>query len=1051
MPCKPWIPAFAGMTTVSEIVNLWTDSNYRADKEAEMTDQNPCVFDEKIVEIFHTVKDHLQEYRRSPVATYRLQFNPGFTFADATSIVHYLHELGISDCYASPYFRAKKGSLHGYDLLDHNCINPEIGTEDEYHVWVAELRTHGMGQVLDIVPNHMRIAGGENVWWTDVLENGPISIYADFFDIDWHPVKIELKNKVLLPILGDPYGRALESQELNLTFEEGAFFVHYYDNRLPVAPLSYRKILKLRIDELEKRIGSDHPSLQELLSIVTALDHLPPRTEESREKIMEGRREKEIIKKRLSTLYHESEVVHAFIDENIMAFNGTKDDPRSFDLLDDLLNDQAYRLAHWRVATEEINYRRFFDINELAAIRMEQPHVFREAHRLVFQLIREGKVTGLRMDHLDGLYNPVGYLYRLQRECFIQSCLRAPGFLQEEMAVEEKAGRLYDEELSRDPVSPLRMSFYMLGEKILIKSERIPEDWPIFGTTGYDFLNSVNGLFIDMLKARDFEEIFARFIRKKVNYQDLVYDKKKLIMQTSMTSEINTLGHFLNHLSEKDRHTRDFTLNSLTAALVEVIACFPVYRTYVTRSGVNERDRRYIEQAVSRAKRKNPAISALIFDFVQKVLLLEYPEYFGETDRMEWLDFVMRFQQLTGPVMAKGVEDTVFYVYNRFVSLNEVGGSPERFGTSLETFHGQNIERAKFWPHAMITTMTHDAKRSEDVRARLNVLSEIPGEWRESFLRWSRMNKKKKRVIDGQWIPDRNEEYLLYQTLVGVWPLDPMTGEDYETFKGRIKEYMLKAAREAKVNTSWISPNRFYEEGLLDFIDAVLDPSPYNPFLTDFGPLQERVSYFGMFNSLSQILLKITSPGIPDFYQGTEIWNFFLVDPDNRRPVDFTLRKEMLRKLEEEGIRAESDRLQFTRDLLKEWRDGSVKLYLTRKALRHRKEKHRLFMEGSYVPLEGEGALKEYLCAFCRQREEEEVLVVVPRFLTHVVRNPTGMPLGEEVWRDTRILLPDEISGETFHNVFTGERLTAREENGKKRLNLCEVFASFPVAMLERI
>jgi len=1007
-------------------------------------------------EIFDKVTSNLDQYRRIPVSTYRLQLNHLFKFSDAKSLVPYLHELGITEVYASPYFKAKKGSLHGYDLLNHSELNPEIGTKKEYNEWVGELARYGMGQVLDIVPNHMSITEDGNVWWIDVLENGPSSAYANFFDIDWKPVKDELESKVLLPVLGDQYGRVLENQELKLTFEEGAFFILYYDRKFPVAPITYRKILEFQRDELEKQLGHDHLDLQELLSILTALEHLPPRTEKNREKVMERRREKEIIKRRLWDLYHKNGEIRSFIEENLGIFNGDPEDPKSFDLLDDLLNDQVYRLSHWRVATEEINYRRFFDINEMAAIRMEHPHVFNEAHRLILKLVREGKVTGLRVDHPDGLYDPAEYFYHLQKGCFIQFCLReafsssAVGSVLDESDLEEALSRLYDEAIAQQPPSPLRMPLYIVGEKILIKSERMPEDWPIFSTTGYVFLNSVNGIFIEMENGKAFDDIYMRFIKSKVNYQDLVYEKKKLIMQTSMPSEINMLGHTLNRISEKNRNTRDFTLNNLTTAIIEVIANFPVYRTYVTYEGVNERDRRYIEAAVSRAKRKNPALSATVFDFLEDVLLLRYPKEFKESDRMEWLDFVMRFQQLTGPVMAKGLEDTAFYVYNRFISLNEVGGNPERFGTPLETFHGQNIERTKFWPNAMITTATHDTKRSEDGRARLNVLSEIPEEWRQGLLRWSRINKRRKSVVDGQWIPDRNEEYLIYQTLVGAWPLHPMNDSEHAIFRQRIRDYVLKAVREAKVNTSWISPNVHYEENLLKFVDAILSPVSENAFLRDFEAFQKKTSYFGMFNSISQALLKITCPGIPDFYQGTEIWDFTLVDPDNRRPVDFSLRQEMLAGLKKKIAMAEPNVWDLARDLVQEWRDGSIKLYVIFKALNFRRENFLLFREGAYIPLEGKGSLREHICAFARQKEERVVLTVVPRFLSHLGRGVDEMPLGREVWGDSSIVIPDEIDGDEFKNILTGEVLKKIEGEGQGTLSLGEVFAHFPVALLER-
>ena len=1011
-------------------------------------EQESAVPEEKVRKMFHAAARTLHASLRVPMATYRLQFNHLFKFSDAQSIISYLCELGITDCYASPYFMANPGSLHGYDVLDHNQLNPEIGTDEEYLEFVKELRKYQMGQVLDIVPNHMSIAGNENRWWMDVLENGPSSIYSDFFDIDWDPVKASLKNKVLLPILGDQYGRVLENQELNLMFEEGAFFIGYGARKLPIDPVSYNRILRLRIDELEKETGKDDPHLQELLSIVTALNHLPLYTEREADKSLERQREKEVIKKRLLNLCQGSEPIRSFIGANILIFNGQKNQPRSLDLLDTLLNDQVYRLSHWRVATDEINYRRFFDINELAAVRIEDPKVFREVHRFVFRLIREGEVTGLRVDHPDGLYNPVEYFYRLQKSCFTQICLRASP-ISGESAQEEEMKRLYDEELLKNSASPLRVPFYIVGEKILMKGERIPEDWPISGTIGYAFLAPLNGIFINTENAKKFDEIYSRFAGLRLNYQDLLYEKKKLIMVTTMSSEVNALGHFLDRISEKERHTRDFTRNSLTAAIVETIACFPVYRTYVNPCGVVERDRRYVEQAVARAKRKNPAVSATTFDFLQEVLLLKYPGDLIELDKAEWLNFVMKFQQVTGPVMAKGLEDTVFYVYNRLASLNEVGGGPERFGTSLETFHGQNIERSKSCPCGLSVTSTHDTKRSEDVRARLNVLSEIPDEWRRHLSNWSRINRKRKSVVEGQAVPDRNEEYLFYQTLLGVWPLHPMNGTEYKVFVRRIKDYMLKAAREAKVNSSWISPSLPYEDALLKFIEDVISPAPSNPFMQDFDPFRKRISFYGMFNSLSQTLLKVTSPGTPDFYQGTEIWDFSLVDPDNRRPIDFDIRRDMLRTLREKMAMSESDFPGFARGLLQEWEDGSIKLYVTFRSLNYRKESRRLFMEGAYLPLQGDGDLQNHICAFARQGEQKVVLVLTPRFLTRLIQTPEEMPLGKKIWGNSWIALADEIRVNHFHNILTDETVKAVEENGKRVLRIGEILANFPVALLE--
>lgn len=967
---------------------------------------------------------------RIPVSTYRLQFNKEFGFVHARKIIPYLHELGLTDIYASPYLRAKEGSLHGYDIVDHNTINPEVGTEEEYNGMLEELARHGMGQVLDIVPNHMCIDSRDNVWWMDVLENGPSSVYSEFFDIDWKPVKRELENKVLLPILGDQYGKALENAELNLSFEEGAFYISYYENRFPVRPGSGISLLEHGLGELNGKLPPDSPHHIELLSIITALRNLPPYTQTDPEKIAERHREKEVIKKRLRNLYRESSPIRDFVDENVRTFNGVKGEPQSFDLLDGLLREQAYRLSHWRVAADEINYRRFFDINNLASIRTYSPAVFMETHGLVLKLVREGKVTGLRVDHPDGLYDPSGYLYRLQENCCAQVLQRRGEAGEYPVSSEYCAGLL------KSGHKP----FYIVGEKILIKGETMPEEWPIFSTTGYVFLNSVNGIFVDTGNGKAFEKIYEKFTGAKFNFQDVVYERKKLVMQVALSSEISTLGHYLNRISEKDRHTRDFTLNSLSNALAEVIAFFPVYRTYINSYPVADRDRQYINAAVSKAKRKNPAVSGSIFDFIRDVLLLKFPESFEDNEKRQWLDFTMRFQQITGPVMAKGVEDTSFYVYNRLVSLNEVGGLPERFGTPLETFHGQNIERRKSWPHALIATSTHDTKRGEDVRTRIDVLSEMPEEWRKRLANWNRLNNKKKAAIEGRLVPDKNEEYFIYQTLIGAW----QDGPD-EVFRARIKEYMLKALREAKVNTSWISPDTAYENAVSGFVERLMDDVR---FLGDFRPFAETVSYYGMYYSLSQALLKITSPGVPDFYQGTELWDFSLVDPDNRRPVDFGLRTAMLeglKKLESEiGLSGISGKLMAGP------KDGRIKLYLMWKALNFRRMNRELFEEGEYIPLEAIGAGAESICAFARRTEARTAITAVPRLL--VRRTPAEKPpLGQATWDDTTLLIPFAKEGERYGNIYTGEVVTAGIRGDAASISAFELFSGFPVALLDRI
>ncbi|OPY67651.1 MAG: Maltooligosyl trehalose synthase [Syntrophorhabdaceae bacterium PtaU1.Bin034] len=993
----------------------------------------------------------LENRSRIPVSTYRLQLNYDFTFLKARDIVAYLADLGITDLYTSSYLKASRRSVHGYDIVDFGQLNFEIGSREDYESLAAEQRKHGLGQIFDLVPNHMCITSSENLWWMDVLENGPSSIYARFFDINWSPVKSELKNKMLVPVLGDQYGRILENQELTLHFHEGAFFVSYWETRFPIMPDTYIRILSHRIKELEALLSPQDPQYIELLSINTALTHLPGYTDTNPDKMAERNREKEIAKRRLFGLYQTSPHVRRFIGENVSIFNGVKGEPKSFNLLDQLLQDQAYRLSYWRVATEEINYRRFFDINSLAAIRMEDPAVFDETHRLVFSLIREGKVTGLRVDHPDGLYDPSRYFRRLQRNCYIQSRMgmderagELNGDNATQKAVAEELERQYDALVSSEPDAK---PFYIIGEKVLMRNEPMPDEWPIYSTTGYTFLNLVNGIFIDTGNEKAFDRIYKRFTHLTADYTHVAYEKKKLIMQRAMSSEINTLGHYLNRISEKNRHTRDFTLNSLTQVIVEIIAFFPVYRTYTNSWNIAERDRRHIEWAVATAKAMNPTINESIFDFLQDVLLLNCPPELNDDGRKEWLDFVMRFQQTTGPVMAKGLEDTAFYIYNRLISLNEVGGSPDHFGTSMEEFHEHNLKRQKYWPNALITTSTHDSKRGEDVRARINVLSEIPEEWRKRVTRWSQLNRRKRLVLDGRYVPDPNEEYFLYQTLIGAWPAGQVKEPDYANFTERIKDYLLKAIREAKVNTGWINPRKPYEDSFMKFIETIMSRRPRNEFLSDFEAFQRRIAYCGMFNSLSQTLLKIMSPGVPDFYQGTELWSLHLVDPDNRRPVDYNRRKKMLRELRR--WEQEASLKEITAELLDNWEDGRIKMYVTYKALNFRRNYSSILEHTRYTPIEVTGQRAGQVCAFARKAGHNEIIVAVPRFLFRLTEDHS-LTLKDGVWEDSFLLIPF-LKDVLFENLFTGEMVQATIHEKKKRLYLADLFGSFPVALLRGI
>jgi (1->4)-alpha-D-glucan 1-alpha-D-glucosylmutase len=984
---------------------------------------------------------------RIPSATYRLQFNAQFTFDNATEIVGYLDELGITDLYASSYVAAKHGSMHGYDVVNHTLLNSEVGDEQSHQALIDELTRHGMGHILDFVPNHMCIESNDNIWWMDVLENGQSSPYAHFFDIDWAPVKKELTGKVLLPFLGDQYGKVLEKGGLHLLFRDGAFFIDCPPVQIPVEPKSYLQILGHRIDTLHEKLGEEDPPLMELLSIMTALQHMPLHTEEDPEKQGERHREKEIIKKRLSALCQETPEMAAFIEENVNIFNGKKGDPHSFDLLDTLLRFQPYRLSYWRVATEEINYRRFFDINGLAAIRMEDESVFDQTHQLLFRLIREGKVTGVRIDHVDGLYDPLTYLQNLQKGCYLQQRLGRDGqTLPESAEGKEELLQGWNEEYRQAAEQNQDYQpFYVVVEKILLKGEQLPEKWPVAGTTGYEFMNAVNGIFVDTENARLFDRIYSRVVGLVDDFMDIVYDKKKLVMQVSMSGEGNMLAHQLNTLSEEDRLTRDFTLNSLARAIGEVIACFPVYRTYANSSAMRDKDVQYVEAACAKAKRKNPAVNASIFDFVRDVLLLKSPEHAKETEQISWLHFAMRFQQITGPVTAKGLEDTTFYVYNRLMSLNEVGGMPGRFGTTLEAFHGQNLGRIKSFPHGMIATATHDSKRGEDVRTRIDALSEIPELWQKTVMRWRRINRGKRVMLEGQPVPDRNEEYLLYQTLIGAWPMEETDQDGFDRFRSRIKDYMIKAIREAKVNTSWVSPHAAYEEGVLTFIDRLFTGGS-NVFLREFLPLQRRAARWGMFSSLSQVLLKMTSPGVPDFYQGSELWELSLVDPDNRQPVDYPARTEVLAALKaregEIGAKA------VIGELLESGEDGRIKLYLIYRALNYRRQNRELFDRSDYGIVEARGEKGRNVCAFARRADGRSMIVAVPRLLATLMPGDERLPLGAEVWGESVLVLP-EGAPRRFRNVINDEELEATEREGEVVMPLAELFATAPVALLE--
>lgn len=766
----------------------------------------------------------------------------------------------------------------------------------------------------------------------------------------------------------------------------------------------------------------------EFQSLITAFRNLPRRQERAPAKLEERRRDKEVHKKQLAELCRRTPTIARFIERNVSIFNGTAGNASSFDALHTLLDEQAYRLAHWRVAADEINYRRFFDINDLAGLRMENAEVFDATHRFVIDLIAKHKLDGVRIDHPDGLYDPLQYYQRLQRSV-------AAAFA----GAQGPAKAL--------PEAPDARALYVVVEKILAGHEHLPESWPVFGTTGYDFVNLVNGLFVYAPAERLLDRIYARTIGRTIDFDELLYERKRLIMRVSLSSELHVLANQLSRIAESDRHTRDFTLTALREALMEVVARFPVYRTYVTADGASTEDRRDVDWAVAQAKKHSLAAEVSIFDFVRATLLLEGLEQRPPDYRGTATDFAMRFQQYTAPVMAKGLEDTSFYIYNRLVSTNEVGGDPKRFAVSPAAFHHANQERARRWPHAMLATSTHDSKRSEDVRARINVLSELAGEWREHLARWRRLNRRKKRRVDDRWAPSANDEYLLYQTLLGAWPLTALDEAGLAEFRERIQSYMLKAIREAKVHTSWINPNTEYEQAVVDFVCALLASMNGNPFLNDFLPFQKRIAHLGMLNSLSQVLLKLTSPGVPDLYQGNEIWDFSLVDPDNRRPIDYPRHQAMLEELDVFTNVADSELAVRARSLVDVMEDGRIKLYVTRRLLDLRQQYSHTFRDGRYAPLEVYGASAEHLCAFARGHDSAMAISVAPRWFARLSGTETALPLGA-VWQDTWIEVPPQQRDRRFVNVFTGEQVKTEQRDGKVLLPAAAILANFPVSVL---
>ena len=900
-----------------------------------------------------------------PASTYRLQIHAGFPLTAARAIVPYLARLGIGAIYTSPYFAAEPGSTHGYDVTNHNELSAEAGGAAAHAAFTDAIREAGLQHIVDFVPNHMGISTATNPWWRDVLANGPEAPSAHFFDIDWNPFKTELRRKLLLPILGDQYGQVLERGELRLQVHDHQLTLAYFDHRLPIN-------------------ARDTPELQRLPDL--------PAAER---------------------------------DEILARFNGVPGQPRSFDALHELLESQAYRLAYWRTASHEINYRRFFDVNTLAGLRVEDPAVFASIHQLLARLIHEGRVTGVRIDHPDGLFDPARYFEMLQ-DLAAQSwgIDRAPG--------------------SR----PL----YVVAEKILSGRERLPARWAVHGTTGYNFINQVNGLFVEPANAKRMRRVYAKLTGRTQTFDDLLYEAKRLIMDTAMASELTVLAHMLDRIGESNRRSRDFTLHSLRDMLSEVVACFPLYRTYVDEQGWDADDRAALERAIVRARRRNAAMDSTIFDFFREVMLprdpgdvpLAGPDRRGgypaadQSEAAERRRFAMKFQQYTGPLQAKGLEDTASYRYNLLLSLNEVGGDPSRFGVPAGDFHELNQVRRQEWPYEMTTTSTHDTKLGEDVRARIDALSEMPDEWEREVSKWMRLNKAARAIVDGEPAPDRNDEYRFYQVLLGAWPIDV----------ARLQTYMTKAVKEGKQHSSWITPNEEYEAAVTTFVERVLSGPEAAKFLPAFEPFQRRVAQCGLVNSLAQTVLKIASPGVPDFYQGSELWDLNLVDPDNRRPVDFERRQQALDRIDALLAQPAAARAAGIAALLDRWQDGEVKLLVTAAGLRCRAGQPALFLDGEYLPLEVETTVDGQVVAFARLTTDgAAAIAIAPRLASRLATPEHPVPLGDR-WRISRVHLPKALAGLTFRDVFTGEEIRPVIAGENAWLFVGQAFKQLPVALL---
>jgi (1->4)-alpha-D-glucan 1-alpha-D-glucosylmutase len=943
-----------------------------------------------------------------PCATYRLQFSKEFTFADACKILDYLKDLGITDIYASPILRSRHGSGHGYDATDPTRIDPDLGSEEEFARFQNELHTRGMGLLLDIVPNHMA-ASNENPWWMDVLEYGAESAYAPYFDINWRPLSRNLDGKILLPFLGRPFGEVLDSGEITLSFSTDRFFLRYGDSIFPVAPRSYRRVLQDRGEHLKAHLGENSAVYQEFAGITSSMSAYSESETALRDSAADRRLKFDAIRERLRALAEHSEEIRTFISENVAGFNGAAGNPASFSALERLLAEQNYRLAYWQTANDTINYRRFFTISDLVGVRVEDPVVFEATHGPVFRWLRPEVFTGLRIDHIDGLRDPQAYLHKLQQT------------------------------MARDERSAGEARTYLLVEKILARDEQLPASWPASGTTGYDFLDHVNGLFVCAPNAAAIEGIYHKFTGRKSNFEDVLYEKKKLVMSTLLAVEMRSLGRELAELAASDRYAREISRLSLLDALIEVTACLRVYRTYIRSLDIPPEARDLIERAVECARLRKPHLDAGCFDFIADVLLLTDRPHLNPEQREARLSFVMRWQQFTGPIVAKGQEDTALYAYYPLLSLNEVGSDPQPSrAVSGDAFLQFVALRQAHWPNTMNSTTTHDTKRSEDVRARISVLSEIPEEWHARLEKWAKWNAPYKTSLNDHNVPDRNEEYFIYQTLIGIWTERP---EDQPSMLRRVEAYLVKATREAMIHTRWTRPNEDHELALQTFVTSILTLPAAAEFRKDFLAFHRSIAFSGVLNGLAQVLLKITCPGVPDFYQGSELWDLRLVDPDNRQPVDFARRQNLLESLREE---IEDHGVDRVKRLLSHWCDSRTKLYVIQRALAYRRKQIDLFAHGRFLSLHAFGEHSQQIISFARRLEKEWCLIAVPRWQS------MGRPDGKSVdmdWKDTRVAMPHEAP-RVWTNVLTGATSKTLQENGQSYLEMTEALRDFPLAML---